>query len=104
MTASEMISREIAGMQGFDAALRLAEMGYTGWVHESAVWLAGQGWTWRVTSTRWEGGYVVKTCTARPPYRYAAERDIAASQCAVAISAILESRGGVCCQESQEVI
>lgn len=105
MTTQEvaaLISAEIAGMSGFDASRRLEEMSYSGWVHESEVWRAGQGWTWCVTSTRWEEGDVVRTTTSRPPYRYAAARDIAVAQCAVAISAILESRGGVCSQTEGE--
>lgn len=100
---AQMISAEIAGMSWYDASTRLEEMGYTGWVHASCVRWSPNGWVWQVESTRWQDGAVVSITVSRPPYGYAAERDIAVAQCAVAISAILESRGGVCSQ-TEEVV
>lgn len=105
---SEMISEEIAGMQGYDAALALGEMSYSGWLHESRVWLGkggGEGpggWQWEVRSDLWQDGAVVSTTRARMVEGMTVwSRDVAAAQCAVAISAILESRGGVACQENE---
>lgn len=101
-----MISAEINGMDSYDAAVALSEMGYTGWVHQSSIWLGlgRAGWRWDVRSDCWYQGRVVKTVHVGMPEggEPVWERDVAAAQCAVAISAILESRGGYAVQESNE--
>lgn len=75
----------------------LAEEGYTGWLHITAVQAIPGGFTWTVTSDLYLDGVVIRRrrLGAYEGYR-APERDMAMAAAAVALEAVNQSQPGEC--------
>lgn len=96
MDVRTLITQEIAGMQEYEARKVLGERRYGGWVHTTRVIGSYGAYTWELMSEYWADGRVVDSRVVQPYAGHWVEsRDIAAAQAAVAISAVLQSRGGV---------